>query len=476
MTLSTDVRRKSTDAHKAARDPRVHSSPKKRCKLLQAFTLACAIATLLTASASALPSYARQTGQRCASCHVGGNWPQLTPWGRFFKLSGYTAGNKFIDAEGFEYVPVGLLGKAGLTWAEQPNNSQGQPVIAHNGKPQFYDGFAELGTKFTNWSGVFAEYGVNNTFPGWKVVEGPVDLRATHFFHPKKHELLLGFDMNNAPTVQDVWNTIPAWSYPYYGSPQAPGAPASPAIANLPNAAGSVGLYALLDRQFYVEVSTYHVAKDFFRFMSGGTSFQKGAPYLDGWNPYWRAYYTKEKGPHVWMLGTFGMQSSLYPNSASPSGPTNNLNDYALDSQYQYLGDKRKLTLRSSYIYEHQLWNGSFPLGLVSNPKGNLKTLNLSSSFALGETWTFTGGYSFSNGSNNAALFGVTDANGNLLSAKPNTTGYNLEIDRTLTQNIMVFVKYAGFTKFDGLTSNIDGLGRKPSNNNTLWVNVYFAF
>ena len=34
--------------------------------------------------AQALPSFARQTGQRCSSCHVGGNWPQLTPWGRFF--------------------------------------------------------------------------------------------------------------------------------------------------------------------------------------------------------------------------------------------------------------------------------------------------------------------------------------------------------------------------------------------------------
>ena len=176
------------------------------------------------------------------------------------------------------------------------------------------------------------------------------------------------------------------------------------------------------------------------------------------------------------MIGTFGMQSSLYPNSGSPSGPTNNLDDYAVDSQYQYLGDTGKLTLRGSYIYEHQRWNGSFPLGTASHPKGNLKTLNLNSSFALREKWTLTGGYFFGNGSNNAALFGVTDSNGNLLSGKPNTTGYNLEIDRTITQNIVVFVKYTGFTKFNGLTGNINGLGRKPSDNNTLWMNVYFAF
>src|ERR1700719_5343535 len=36
----------------------------------------------------ALPSYARQTGQQCAACHNG--FPALTPYGRQFKLNGYT--------------------------------------------------------------------------------------------------------------------------------------------------------------------------------------------------------------------------------------------------------------------------------------------------------------------------------------------------------------------------------------------------
>jgi hypothetical protein len=81
-----------------------------------------------------------------------------------------------------------------------------------------------------------------------------------------------------------------------------------------------------------------------------------------------------------------------------------------------------------------------------------------------------------SNGSNNAALYGITDPNGNQLSAKPNTTGYELELDRTLTQNIVASIQYTGFTKVNGLGSNIDGLGRKPSDNNTLWISVFFAF
>src|ERR1700722_10741772 len=40
--------------------------------------------------AEALPSYARQTGQPCATCHTA--FPELTPYGRRFKIGGYTAG------------------------------------------------------------------------------------------------------------------------------------------------------------------------------------------------------------------------------------------------------------------------------------------------------------------------------------------------------------------------------------------------
>jgi hypothetical protein len=210
--------------------------------------------------------------------------------------------------------------------------------------------------------------------------------------------------------------------------------------------------------------------------MTGGTNFAKGAPYLSGWNPYWRAYWTTEKGPNSWMVGTFGMQASLYPNSASPSGPTNHFDDTGFDAQYQRLGDTRKLTLRAAYTYEQQSWKGSYPLGKSAAPKGNLKNVNLSGSFALGDTWTFTAGYLLTNGSSNAELYGVSDPNGNQLSTKPNTTGYELEADRTLTQNIVAYLRYTGYTKFNGRTGNIDGLGRKPSDNNTLWLGVTFAF
>ena len=49
------------------------------------------LATLASAKpAQAVPSFARQTGQPCGACHT--DFPQLTPFGRSFKLRGYTAG------------------------------------------------------------------------------------------------------------------------------------------------------------------------------------------------------------------------------------------------------------------------------------------------------------------------------------------------------------------------------------------------
>ena len=437
--------------------------------------LLIAVVSVLMPSARALPSFARQTGQRCAACHVGGNWPQLTPWGRFFKLSGYAAGKSMIDREGFNYLPIGILGQVGLTWAKQPNDAQGNEVVSSNGVPQAYGFTGQIGTKITDFAGIFYEYGVNNQFPGWKGGSGPIDVRAVHIFHPGNHELLVGADSNNGPGLQDVWNSIPTWTFPFYGSPQAPGAPGSPVFPSLEGQSGSIGGYGLLDRQLYFEVSMYRVGNDFFRWMTAGNSLQAG-PYLKGNNPYWRAYWTKEFGPHVFEVGTFGLHANVYPDSTMPSGRADSFADTGFDTQYQYLRDVHKFTLRGTYVYENQDWSASFPLGASAGPKANLKTASVSGSYAYREAWTFSAGWLLSNGSNNSAFYSVSDPNGNTLSSKPNTTGYILEVDRSVTQNIQVMVQYSGFSKFNGLTGNIDGLGRKPSDNNTLWLSVFFAY
>ena len=47
---------------------------------------------LISPDAGAMPSFSRQTGQACSTCHTQSFGPNLTPFGRDFKLGGYTMG------------------------------------------------------------------------------------------------------------------------------------------------------------------------------------------------------------------------------------------------------------------------------------------------------------------------------------------------------------------------------------------------
>ncbi len=70
------------------------SRPFGNCGLFAALAIAALLAGFLTIGfappAQALPSFARQTGQPCGTCHT--DFPGLTPYGRRFKLLGYTTG------------------------------------------------------------------------------------------------------------------------------------------------------------------------------------------------------------------------------------------------------------------------------------------------------------------------------------------------------------------------------------------------
>src|SRR6202140_5339465 len=68
--------------------------PVGNCGLFAAVAVVVVLAGFMTIGfappAQALPSFARQTGQPCGTCHT--DFPALTPYGRRFKLLGYTPG------------------------------------------------------------------------------------------------------------------------------------------------------------------------------------------------------------------------------------------------------------------------------------------------------------------------------------------------------------------------------------------------
>jgi hypothetical protein len=85
--------------------------------------LRCALAllvitvTALPRVASAVPSFARQTGMPCSQCHTLSFGPALTAYGRQFKLNGYTFG------EGEHPMPLAAMIQGGFSWtdAAQPD-------------------------------------------------------------------------------------------------------------------------------------------------------------------------------------------------------------------------------------------------------------------------------------------------------------------------------------------------------------------
>src|SRR5450755_4495819 len=84
-----------------------------------AVALTAAVIIGSTQPADALPSFARQTGQPCGTCHT--DFPALTPFGRRFKLLGYTVGGgefrttpfpAFVDNARAQAAKMGMYLKA----------------------------------------------------------------------------------------------------------------------------------------------------------------------------------------------------------------------------------------------------------------------------------------------------------------------------------------------------------------------------
>ena len=117
-------------------------------------------------TANAVPSYARQTGQECPACHV--SWPELTPYGRFFKATGYTIGRTFWSSGGDgPYVPAAVMAQASITHLN--NNNTIDPatgdtvtVMPRQNLPVFNGASLFLATKLNDYMGVFYQWTYDN--------------------------------------------------------------------------------------------------------------------------------------------------------------------------------------------------------------------------------------------------------------------------------------------------------------------------
>jgi hypothetical protein len=65
--------------------------------------------------------------------------------------------------------------------------------------------------------------------------------------------------VNNNPTVQDVWNTTPAWGFPYIASTLAPqfAPPGAMIEGSLGGKVVGTGVYTFWNDMLYLDVSAY---------------------------------------------------------------------------------------------------------------------------------------------------------------------------------------------------------------------------
>jgi len=149
----------------------------------------------------ALPSYARQTGQQCAACHNG--FPELTPYGRQFKLNGYTwtGGTSNLP-------PIAAMAIPTFTNVRKGVDGGLAPGFGFNNDFAF-TGSLFYGGKIFDGLGSFAQVTYDNV-PN-RIHWDNIDLRYATPSELFGSEAVFGVSANNNPTVNDVWNSTPAW-------------------------------------------------------------------------------------------------------------------------------------------------------------------------------------------------------------------------------------------------------------------------
>jgi hypothetical protein len=466
-----------------------------------------AIATLAAAllaaapQADAVPSFARQTGMACEACHT--VYPELTHFGRVFKANGYILSNikQVRDVTGkkeellslAQTVPLSIMAQISYTQMKTsvPDlSSAGAPGVAQNGTagfPQqlslFYAGkiAPNFGAFFQlTYANVSGTISIDNT-----------DLRfADTTLLSNNSPLTYGISLNNNPTVQDLWNTVPAWGYPYTASNAAVSPLAGTAIdgAFAQDVAGITG-YLFWNESLYAEFGGYRSAKQGqTNALTGGAGPLDGTAsnVMSGLAPYWRLAYEYNVGRHSIEAGLYGAQFRLYPGAGSPvRGPLNRFNDVAEDVQYQFIGDEHQVTIAGTHIHESMTLDASFATGGSANPTDNLSTTRVWANYYYRRKIGATLAYFSTTGSTDAGLYPATVSPppaggqpGVVVSANgsPDTRGWIAEVNYLPWLNVKISAQYTFYNKFNGAGSNYDGLGRSASDNNTLYLLLWFAY
>lgn len=441
--------------------------------------------TLAPLVSQAVPSYARQHDVSCTACHT--EFPILTEMGRTFKLNGYT-----MSADKTELPPLALMvqpsftqtnkgqpGGAATHYHDNSNFALDQVSVFYAGRlfgPYAEKLFGADAAGFLNKFGTFIQTtysGVDDVF-SWDNAE----LRYSDNGMIGDKPVTYGFYLNNNPGMQDPWNAMPAWGFPFSGSALAPTPRASTLIeGGLAQQVLGLGGYMMLSNSFYLDLGAYHTLGSRFQNTMGVDPTDETQ--VPGLAPYWRAAYTKSSGNQSYEIGLFGMAASTYPGRDSSAGK-DHIMDWGIDSQYQVSFDKHDITGLLSCIYEDQNWDASKKLESASNSSDHLWAFKATVDYLYDKTYGGAIGYFLVNGSHDELLYS-DNANGSPLS-----DGLVLQLnwmplnkgggpDFWPRSNVKFSLQYVIYNRFDGSRNNYDGSGRDASANNTLYLQAWMA-
>jgi len=431
---------------------------------------------------SAVPSYARQTGLACSGCHYAP--PELNPAGRRFKLMGYVDrgdDTKTVKADGnkkraaldlLASLPLSVMLETSFTATKTPIEG------TQNGSFEFpQDISLFLSGAWTSHVGSFLQVTYDTQDDHFSSDNTDIRYANTTKLHGK--ELVYGVDLNNNPTVEDLWNSTPAWGYPWVASDSAP-SPNAAAIINGPLAqdVAGVGVFGMWNNHLYLDATLYrseHV---------GAAQPNAGAGAginIRGVAPYWRLAWQQLTGKTQYEIGTYGMHMRSTPNAITQTDGSSfpwqdSYTDWAADAQIdRSLFRTDVLSFRATYIRENNDLLASFNQGLVAQGSHRLNTVMANAEYHIGNKYTGTLGWFNVTGTSDATLYPVAPVTGNL-NGDPRGAGYIANVSYWPWQNLQLAAQYTGYTRFNGGSTNYDSSGRNASGNNTIYLDAKIIF
>lgn len=441
------------------------------------FTLMAAVVAfaMLSPPAHAVPSFGRQTGMACASCHT--VFPELTAFGRQFKLRGYTLGNQLDDKSFPSNLPLAASLIASRTSVKNTRASDPKEDFTRDDKVILQTAAIYYGGKITGKSGAFAQYNYDGIERNWSVEM--VDVRYADTVTIRDKELLYGLTLNNGPTTQDVWNAAPMWSFPHL-----PDAGVMPPVGplidmGLARAAGGLGAYGFWDNLLYAEVSFYRTTKrGLLKPLSAG---EVTNTVVDGYAPYWHVMLNREMGAHNFAAGVHGMTTDVLMDSEDSGSPTDRYRDLSFDAQYQYVGSDHIFTTDATLVREKRLWIASFPAGMADNQSDMLRSFKINAHYWYQRR--VGGGISYFStwGGSDMMKYSMADepsAMGNA-TGSPDSRGWTAEVNYLPlkdVQNLKVGLRRTVYSKFNGARFDYNGFGRDAADNNVTFLYGWLIF